>query len=86
LDWEWKQLDLGRKLRAALMWADIAFAGFWKVWWDNTRGSDVDVLVYGQDHEQAGSPVLNGKGAPLKPDDAESTYPPSCSPRSRRRR
>jgi hypothetical protein len=70
LDWEWKQLNLGRKLRAALLWADVAFASFWKVWWDSTKGSELDCLLYTDGHPQAGQLVKDGTGAPVSPDQA----------------
>jgi hypothetical protein len=77
----WKRHGMLRKLRAALLWSRIAGAGFWKVWWDPTLGSSKQVLVYGQDHPQAGQAVKDGYGAPvtdpqaLPPDVAAATEP-----------
>jgi hypothetical protein len=72
LDWYWKpsQLNLGPKLRAALTWADVAFAAFWKVTWDPTKGNTLDCLVYRDGHPEAGKPVKDEYGAPLKIEEA----------------
>jgi hypothetical protein len=60
---EWRELNLTRKRRAALLWARTTGAGFWKIYWDATLGKGVDVLA-GQD----GKPIKNGYGAPIKAD------------------
>jgi hypothetical protein len=82
LDDAWKRHNLHRKLRQALLWARITGAGFWKVWWDPGRGPKSDVLVYGNDHPQAGKVVRDGYGAPLKPDLAH-TLPPEAGAQPR---
>jgi hypothetical protein len=62
LDYQWGELDLTRKLRAALLWSRIACAGFWKVWWDPNRGDATEILVYKGDHPEAGQPVRSSQG------------------------
>jgi hypothetical protein len=75
---EWRELNLTRKRRAALLWARTTGAGFWKIYWDATLGKGVDVLV-GQD----GKPIKNGYGAPIKADMLDQL--PEESPGTSRR-
>jgi hypothetical protein len=68
LEWQFNQLDLLRKLRAALLWSRICGAGFWKVWWDPNKGDSTQCLVYAPGHEQEGQIAKDGYGSPLKPE------------------
>jgi hypothetical protein len=67
LDDAWKTHGLQRKLRAALLWSRVAFIGYWKIWWDPELGPKRDILVYGQDHPNAGRLVRDNTGAPWDP-------------------
>ena len=63
LEWQWKHLDMLRKLRSALLWSRVVGAGFWKVCWDPTLGDSTEILV-----NREGQPVKDGHGAPMKAD------------------
>jgi hypothetical protein len=67
LEYSWQNFNLAAKLRQALLWSRVTPAGFWKVWWDKSIGRKRPVLVYGQDHEQAGKLVRDQFGGPLDP-------------------
>lgn len=55
MEYDWVYLDLQQKLYQAELFADIACAGFWKIYWDSTSGDSAEVLV-----NQSGEPaVLN---------------------------
>ena len=54
LDADWAALDLQQKLFAAVLWADVACDGFWKIFWDGTQGPKEDFL-FGPD----GQPLYN---------------------------
>jgi hypothetical protein len=82
LDDAWKRHNLLRKLRGALLWSRVTGAGFWKVWWDPSRGPKRDVLVYGQQHPNAGQLVRDQYGAPMRPELAH-TLPPEAGPEQR---
>lgn len=45
LDNDWNELNLHQKLYLALLWSDITCAGFWKIYWDVTKGSSEDYLI-----------------------------------------
>lgn len=54
LEADWDTLDLQQKLFQAVLWADVASDGFWKIYWDSTIGEKEDFL-FGVD----GSPLYN---------------------------
>lgn len=66
-EFAWKEHDLLRKLRAALLWSRITGAGFWKVAWDKGKGPGLDVLV-----NPEGAVVKDGYGAPMKAERLKS--------------
>lgn len=63
LEFQWRHLELLRKLRSALLWSRVCGAGFWKVTWDGGLGAATDVLV-----DRAGKPIRDSYGAPMRPD------------------
>jgi hypothetical protein len=67
LEWEWKNLDMLRKLRAALLWSRVTGSGFWKVCWDPELGDSTDVLI-----RQDGSLVKDSYDRPMKSDQLET--------------
>jgi len=70
MEYDWVYLDLQQKLYQAELFADIACAGFWKIYWDSTAGESVEVLV-----DQSGQPaMLNGRL--VKAEDLQGTPPP----------
>lgn len=58
LEADWKHLELQRKLFRALLWADITGAGFWKIYWDATKGESNNFIFDGE------NPVYH-QGTPL---------------------
>lgn len=62
LQYIWTEHDLQRKQRAALMWSRIVGAGFWKIYWDSTSGSKVEVLL-----DPQGQVVMDQSGRPMDP-------------------
>ena len=64
LDWLWLELDLTRKLRAALLWSRICGAGFWKICWDATLGDQVEVLA----RTDNGQMLTDSYGRPMRLD------------------
>jgi hypothetical protein len=57
LEYDWVYLDLQQKLFQAELFAEIVGAGFWKIYWDSTKGESAEVVV-----DQSGQPVeLNGR-------------------------
>jgi hypothetical protein len=78
LDDTWKQQDLSRKLRMALLWARIAGAGFWKIWWDPSLGKRTPVLVYAEDHPTSPGKLVRGQYGDPWP--ADQPTPPEMGP------
>jgi hypothetical protein len=70
LDWLWRELDLTRKLRAALLWSRIAGSGFWKVCWDPTIGDRVEVLA----RMDNGEILKNSYGRPVRLDGLPENF------------
>lgn len=65
LDFLWRHCKLRKSLHAALLWAQITGAGFWKITWDNAKGQKVQVLA-----DETGKPVMHSEtGAPMRPSD-----------------
>lgn len=58
----WKTLSMQEKLLEALLWADICCAGFWKIYWDNTKGNKVDYVMEGD------QPMQDQMGRPMRAD------------------
>lgn len=63
LDDAWFRLYLSARLRTALKWADIAGAGFWKVYYDPTVGAKGEVVV----QKGSNTPVVDHFGKPIDP-------------------
>lgn len=45
-EYQWRNLDLTRKQRQALLWVDVAGAGFWKICWDAETGNAMEVFTF----------------------------------------
>jgi hypothetical protein len=60
---DWVYLDLQQKLFQAELFADIVCAGFWKVYWDSTKGDAAEFVV-----NPDGEPLKQQNGAPVKPE------------------
>lgn len=60
---DWVYLDLQQKLFQAELFTDIVCAGFWKLYWDSTKGDSAEFVI-GPD----GQPMRQQNGAPVKPD------------------
>jgi hypothetical protein len=74
LEFDWVYLDLQQKLFQAELFADIVGAGFWKIYWDSTKGESAEVVV-----DQSGKPV-ELQGRILKASEiGESGLPPGMS-------
>lgn len=62
LDDAWKRHDCQRKLRRGLLWSRICGAGYWKVWWDQSAGESLDVLVHPDNPTKT---IRDGNGFPI---------------------
>ena len=60
---DWVYLDLQQKLFQAELFADIVCAGFWKVYWDSTKGDSAEFVM-----QADGTPMVQGNGSPVKPE------------------
>jgi hypothetical protein len=82
LEADWTGLGLQKKLFQAILFADITCAGFWKIYWDSTKGDSAE-FVYDQNNQ----PVMTN-GAPTRPDAYDNGLPDGlddADPRSGRR-
>lgn len=67
----YRELKAGRKLRSALRWSRSTGAGFWKICWDDTKGSAVEVLLDAQgqvEKDENGRPITADRLQVLPPD------------------
>lgn len=64
LENDWITLNIQDKLYHALLWADIAAAGFLKVYWDSNKGDGTEYLI-GPD----GNVLVDGQGSPIPAHD-----------------
>jgi hypothetical protein len=69
LEADWTGLGLQKKLFQAILFADITCAGFWKIYWDSTKGDSAE-FVYDQNNQ----PVMTN-GAPTRPDAYDNGLP-----------
>lgn len=69
MEFYWVYLGLQQKLYQAELFADIACAGFWKIYWDSTKGESTEVIV-GPNGEPA---ILNGQI--VKPETLQGGLP-----------
>lgn len=68
LSYDWKELNLDQKHLLAEFWKEICGAGFWKVYWDKSKGNSAEFLfVNGHPLNAEGKP-MEGKQAPLRSD------------------
>jgi hypothetical protein len=58
LENDWNKLSLSQKLWLVQTWTEICGSGFWKVYWDSTKGKKQEYVVQGD-----GQPYRDGKGA-----------------------
>jgi hypothetical protein len=68
LDYDWGHLNLSLKLFNALLWADVCCAGFWKIYWDSTKGESNEFLF------SDNGPVMND-GRPVKASQIDDLLP-----------
>lgn len=64
LDADWDGLDLQNKLFQAIKFAEICGAGFWKIYWNSSKGKRADFLF----DSASGQPVLQNGGQPVRAD------------------
>lgn len=62
MEYDWVYVDLQQKLFQAVLFADIVCAGFWKIYWDSTKGEAADFVMQGD------KPMLQQNGSPVKPE------------------
>jgi hypothetical protein len=67
LESDWEELKLTKKLYAALNWSEIICAGFWKIYYDPTKGKSDDYLV--QRGEEGASAYMGEDGRPMRVSD-----------------
>lgn len=86
LEYQWTNLDLTRKQRQALLWVDVAGAGFWKICWDNEVGNAMEVFTMLDDE---GVPQLmeDEMGRPLRTNrsDAQKAVEQGLAPEEKER-
>jgi hypothetical protein len=63
----WRELHMFEKLNDVLMWADICAAGFWKCYWDPTKGPKAQYIIGPDD-----KPIQDDSGRPMKADQIPS--------------
>jgi hypothetical protein len=68
LENDWSNLHLQQKLFNALMWAEVASAGFWKIYWDKTEGDYKEDYVFDPQGQAFPNPQT---GRPLRADEGE---------------
>lgn len=56
LENDWNKLSLTHKLWLVQLWTEITGAGFWKIYWDSTKGKGQEYVVQGD-----GQPYRDGK-------------------------
>lgn len=61
MEFDWEYLGLQRKLYQAELFADIVCAGFWKIYWDRTKGEAADFVM-----KPDGTPLSQEDGTPVK--------------------
>jgi hypothetical protein len=67
---DWTYLELQQKLFAAELHADTICAGFWKIYWDSTKGGSAEFVV-----DENGQPMRQQNGAPVRADAFEGGLP-----------
>ena len=70
LDYLWLEHRLAARQRAALLWARVCAAGFWKLYWDSAAGDSVEVLA-GPDNRA----LLGQDGRPVRADALGGAVP-----------
>lgn len=73
MEYYWVYLGLQQKLYQAELFADIACAGFWKIYWDSTKGESQEVVV-----DQNGQPAILNERV-LKADELQGPLPDGLS-------
>lgn len=64
LEDDWKNLDLQKKLFDTQMWAEVVSAGFWKIYWDKTKGYESQEFVFDAENKV----VQDANGKPIRAD------------------
>ena len=63
---DWTELQMQRKLYEVLLWTESACDGFWKIFWDSTKGKKEQFLFNGD------QPIMNPEdNTPLRASEAE---------------
>lgn len=64
LEYEWSDCNLAYKHMMALFWKEITGAGFWKIYWDSSKGKKADYLYANEKFLRQGkAPVKDGTKA-----------------------
>ena len=67
MQYDWVYLELQQKLFQAILFAEIVSAGFWKIYWDGTKGQSKDFLF-----QEDGTPLTHQEtGMPIEQSHAE---------------
>jgi hypothetical protein len=78
---DWLNLELERKFHAVIGWSEACCDGFWKIFWDGTKGEN-DTFLFGED----GQVITHPKdGTPLKAAEADTVLPPEATENAERR-
>ncbi len=62
LENDWNKLSLTDKLLAVQLWTEICGSGFWKVYWDSTKGKSQEYVMQGD-----GTPYRDNKNQLVQP-------------------
>lgn len=71
MEYLWREIHMRNKLIDVLLWSRICGAGFWKVYWDSSKGKQVTIVA-----DQEGKPVMDETGAPMRPEHFEGEQLP----------
>lgn len=70
MEYDWVYLDLQQKLFQAELFADIVCAGFWKIYWDSSKGESAEFVFRGEEvmRDQDGRPLKTERVAEVFPE------------------
>lgn len=67
--------ELGRKLHTALIWKEVSSAGFWKIYWDKTKGEAQTFVL----DPQTNQPLADSNGRPIRQEDLVQQFGPDVA-------
>lgn len=77
MEFDWHYLALQQKLFQAILFADLVCAGFWKIYWDSTKGESQEFVVGPE-----GNVLTQENGAPVKAEVFDGGLPEGLTTKS----